>query len=137
MFQMNPSVVFAHHQFHMCSQKKNVACGHVHFFSALLLIFTLLVAIAFLIFLPPLKKCSCCFFQRNQSPLHFTLALATILDKINEKPKAPLPPKSRMGKWSVFALRTASSLIWRGRGDGLILFCPRLYLLLGYPRQRI
>ena len=77
-------------------------------------------------FLTAAKKVFMLFFQRNQSPLHFTLALATILDKINEKPKAPLPPKSRMGKWSVFALRTASSLIWRGRGDGLILFCPRL-----------
>ena len=69
------------------------------------------------------------FFQRNQSPLHFPLALATILDKINGKPKPPLPPKSRMGKWRVFALRAASSLIWGGRGMGVccsILFCPRL-----------
>ena len=31
----------------------------------------------------------------------------------------PLPPKSRMGKWRVFALRAASSLIW---GDGGLLF---------------
>ena len=28
----------------------------------------------------------------------------------------PLPPKSRMGKWSVFAFRAASSLIWAGWG---------------------
>ena len=27
-----------------------------------------------------------------------------------------LPPKSRMGKWRVFALRAASSLIWGGWG---------------------
>ena len=31
----------------------------------------------------------------------------------------PLPPKSRMGKWRVFALRAPSSLIW---GDGDLLF---------------
>ena len=43
---------------------------------------------------------------------------ATILDKINGKPRSPPPPppKSRMGKWRVFALRAASSLIWRGWG---------------------
>ena len=41
----------------------------------------------------------------------------TILDKINGKPR----PKSRMGKWRVFALRAASSLIWGG-GDGGLLF---------------
>ena len=40
----------------------------------------------------------------------------TILDKINEKPRPPLPPKSRMGKWCVFALRAPSSLIWGGWG---------------------
>ena len=28
----------------------------------------------------------------------------------------PSPPKSRMGKWRVFALRAASSLIWGGWG---------------------
>ena len=28
----------------------------------------------------------------------------------------PSPPKSRMGKWRVFALRAASSLIWEGWG---------------------
>ena len=41
-----------------------------------------------------------------------------ILDKINGKPRPPppLPLKSRMGKWRVFALRVASSLIWGGRG---------------------
>ena len=31
----------------------------------------------------------------------------------------PLPPKSRMGKWRVFALLAPSSLIW---GDGDLLF---------------
>ena len=41
---------------------------------------------------------------------------ATILDKINGKPRPPLPPKSRMGKWRVFALRAPSSLIWGGWG---------------------
>ena len=40
----------------------------------------------------------------------------TILDKINGKPRPPLPPKSRMGKWRVFALRAPSSLIWGGWG---------------------
>ena len=34
-----------------------------------------------------------------------------ILDKINRKPRPPLPPKSRMGKGRIFALRAASSLI--------------------------
>ena len=42
------------------------------FFSALLLIFTLLVAIAFLIFLPPLKKYSCCFFSTKSVSLVFS-----------------------------------------------------------------
>ena len=42
--------------------------------------------------------------------------LHRILDKINGKPRPPLPPKSRMGKWRVFALRAASSLIWAGWG---------------------
>ena len=43
---------------------------------------------------------------------------ATILDNINGKPRPPPspPPKSRMGKWRVFALRAASSLILGGRG---------------------
>ena len=41
---------------------------------------------------------------------------ATILDKINGKPRPLLPPKSRMGKWPVFALLAASSLIWGGWG---------------------
>ena len=40
----------------------------------------------------------------------------TILDKINWKPRPPPPSKSRMGKWRVFALRVASSLIWGGWG---------------------
>ena len=40
----------------------------------------------------------------------------TILDKINGKPRPPLPPKSRMGKWRSLALRAASSLIWGGWG---------------------
>ena len=38
----------------------------------------------------------------------------TILDKINGKPRPPLPPKSRMAKWRVFALRAPSSLIFGG-----------------------
>ena len=47
----------------------------------------------------------------------------TILDKINGKPRPPLSPKSRMGKWRVFTLRTASSLIWGLIwGDGGLLF---------------
>ena len=33
-----------------------------------------------------------------------------------------IPPKSRMGKWRVFALRAVSSLIWGGGGDGGLLF---------------
>ena len=44
---------------------------------------------------------------------------ATILDKINGKPRHSLPPKSRMGKWCVFVLRAPSSLPW---GDGALLF---------------
>ena len=36
--------------------------------------------------------------------------------KINGKPRPPLPPKSRMEKWRVFALRAPSSLPWRGWG---------------------
>ena len=31
---------------------------------------------------------------------------------------SPIPPKSRMGKWRVFALRAVSSLIWGGGGGG-------------------
>ena len=54
--------------------------------------------------------------RSSNSPLQ----LATILDKINGKPRppspSPPPPKSRMGKWRVFALRAASSLIWGGWG---------------------
>ena len=50
---------------------------------------------------------------------HFILSKIAILDKINGKPRPPLPPKSRMGKWRVFALRAASSLIW---GVGGLLF---------------
>ena len=37
----------------------------------------------------------------------------------NLDPHPSPPPKSRMGKWHVFALRAASSLIW---GDGGLLF---------------
>ena len=32
---------------------------------------------------------------------------------------SPSPPKSKMGKWRVFALRVASSLIWGGGGGGV------------------
>ena len=54
----------------------------------------------------------------NTSSSYSPLQLATILDKINGNPRPPLPPpdKSRMGKWRVFALRAASSLIWGGWG---------------------
>ena len=34
----------------------------------------------------------------------------------------PPPPKSRMGKWRVFALRAASSLIWGGWGFAVPLY---------------
>ena len=54
------------------------------------------------------------------------------MDKINGKPRSPLPPKSRMGKWRVFALRAASSLIW---GDGGLLFnffCARLQVTVSW-----
>ena len=37
-----------------------------------------------------------------------------------DPPPPPPPPKSRMGKWRVFALRAASSLIWGV--DGGLLF---------------
>ena len=57
------------------------------------------------------------------------LSAPAILDKINGKPRLPLPPKSRMGKWRVFALRAPSSLIWGGMGVCCsILFCPRLWV---------
>ena len=46
----------------------------------------------------------------------------TILDKINGKPKPPLPPESRIGKWRVFALRAASSLIWGGWGFAVLFY---------------
>ena len=48
-------------------------------------------------------------------------------DKAVSYTPPPLPPQSKMGKWRVFGLRAASSLIW-GRGVGVccsILFCPR------------
>ena len=91
---MNPSVVCAHHSIHMCSHKKICCLWSCSLFFCTTAPFHLAGRYtAFLIFLSPLKKCSCCFFfQRNQSPLHFPLALATILDKINGKPKPPLPP---------------------------------------------
>ena len=44
------------------------------------------------------------------------------------------PPKSRMGKWRVFALRVASSLIWEGWGFAVPFYfvkdCPRVRLAL-------
>ena len=49
----------------------------------------------------------------------------TILDKINGKPRPPLPPKSRMGKWRVFALRAPSSLIWGGWGFAVSFYFVR------------
>ena len=39
---------------------------------------------------------------------------ATTLDKINGKTRLPLTPKSKIGRWCVFALCAASSLIWGG-----------------------
>ena len=48
-------------------------------------------------------------------------------DKAVSYTPPPPPPQSKMGKWRVFGLRAASSLIW-GRGVGVccsILFCPR------------
>ena len=49
--------------------------------------------------------------------------LTTILDKINGKPRPPLPPpKSRMGKWRVFTLGAASSCSSLFGGDGGLLF---------------
>ena len=44
---------------------------------------------------------------------------ATTMDKINGKTRLPLTPKSKIGRWCVFALCAASSLIW---GDGGLLF---------------
>ena len=41
--------------------------------------------------------------------------------KIQNRPPPHHPPKSKMGKWRVFALREALSLIG-GRGDGCLLF---------------
>ena len=38
-----------------------------------------------------------------------------------ENLEPPLPRKSRMGKWRVFALCAASSLIWGGGGGGLLV----------------
>ena len=51
-----------------------------------------------------------------------------ILGKINGKPRPPTLPKSRMGKWRVFALRAASSLIW---WDGGLLFHFTLSKIVG------
>ena len=52
----------------------------------------------------------------SKKVIHFFPHYPTILDKINGKLRPLLPPKSRMGKWRVFALRAASSLIWGGWG---------------------
>ena len=41
-----------------------------------------------------------------------------ILGQNKWKTQTPLPLKSRMGKWRVFALRAPSSLIWGGGGWG-------------------
>ena len=42
----------------------------------------------------------------------------------------PLPSKSRIGKWRVFSLRAASSLVW---GDGILLFHFILSKIEGLP----
>ena len=41
------------------------------------------------------------------------------LDPLPPSLPPPPPPKSRVGKWRVFAVRAASSLIW---GDGGLVF---------------
>ena len=52
----------------------------------------------------------------------------------NLDPPPPPPPKSRMGKWRVFALHAASSLIWRGWGFAVPFYfvqdCSSLIYLL-------
>ena len=55
---------------------------------------------------------------RSEERLAQTAVFASyILDKMNGKPRPPtLTPKSRIGKWRVFALRAPSSLIWGGWG---------------------
>ena len=50
-------------------------------------------------------------------------------NKSRPHPPPPCPPKSRMGKWRVFALHGASSLIW---GDGGFLFH---FILYDVPRK--
>ena len=65
---------------------------------------------------------------------HFILSKSAVLDKINGKPRSPLPQKSTMGKWQVFSFCAALFLIrgWVGEGGAVmgvccfILFCPRL-----------
>ena len=47
------------------------------------------------------------------------------------------PPKSRMGKWRVFALRAPSSLIWGGGGDGGLLFNFILTKIVGTKVSRV
>ena len=59
----------------------------------------------------------------NSSSLWRRQVSPIILEKINGKPLPlplllPLPPKSKMEKWPVFALGLASSLIWLGGGGG-------------------
>ena len=55
----------------------------------------------------------------------------------------PPPPKSRMGKWRVFALRAASSLIWGGMGFAVpfhfVQDCSklRLHCRLAYPEVSV
>ena len=58
---------------------------------------------------------------------HFILSKIAVLDKLNGKPRSPLPQKSKMGKWHVFSFCAASFLIrgWvggRGGSDGGLLF---------------
>ena len=55
----------------------------------------------------------------NPLPVSTPAMRGTILGKINGKPWPSLPPKSKMVKWRVFALRAASSLIC-GDGSSLV-----------------
>ena len=52
--------------------------------------------------------------------VHFILSKIAVLDKINGKPRSPLPQKSKMGKWHVFSFCAALFLIrgWVGGTGG-------------------
>ena len=75
-------------------------------------------------------------YHSTRTPL-LGLALSTILDKINWKPRPHPPPKSKIGKWRVFALRAAPSAFicggggGGGGGDGGLLFHFNLSNIVG------